>query len=145
MTTLSPADVRTVDWIAQRLLHCRSLLFITGAGMSADSGLPTYRGVGGLYNSGETEEGLEIEELLSGDIFRQRPEWTWKYLRQIEQACRGERAVILQIRLRCARKEVQRATEALAVMAQQDPQRLAWRGRRAEPVLAVGSDPTGRQ
>ena len=24
-------------------------LFITGAGISADSGLPTYRGIGGLY------------------------------------------------------------------------------------------------
>jgi NAD-dependent deacetylase len=89
MTPLSPPDVQTVDWIAQRLLHCRSILFITGAGMSADSGLPTYRGVGGLYNRGETEEGLAIEELLSGEMFRRRPEWTWKYLRQIEQACRG--------------------------------------------------------
>jgi NAD-dependent deacetylase len=89
MSTLTPADVQTVDRIAQRLLRCRSVLFITGAGMSADSGLPTYRGVGGLYNSGETEEGFAIEELLSGEMFRRRPEWTWKYLRQIEQACRG--------------------------------------------------------
>jgi NAD-dependent deacetylase len=87
--TLSPADVQTVDRIAQRLLRCRSVLFVTGAGMSADSGLPTYRGVGGLYNCGETEEGFAIEELLSGEMMRHRPEWTWKYLRQIEQACRG--------------------------------------------------------
>jgi NAD-dependent deacetylase len=63
--------------------------FVTGAGMSADSGLPTYRGVGGLYNSGETEEGLPIEVMLSGEMFQRRPEGTWKYLRQIEQACRG--------------------------------------------------------
>ena len=57
--------------------------------MSADSGLPTYRGVGGLYNRGETEEGFAIEEMLSGPMFRQKPEWTWKYLREVEQACRG--------------------------------------------------------
>jgi NAD-dependent deacetylase len=86
---LNSADLQTVDWIAQRLLRCRSLLFITGAGMSADSGLPTYRGVGGLYNSGETEEGFAIEELLSGEMLCEHPEWTWKYLRQIEAACRG--------------------------------------------------------
>src|SRR5262249_43724366 len=78
-----------VDWLRQRLLCCRRVLFVTGAGMSADSGLPTYRGVGGLYNRGETEEGFAIEELLSGEMLRRRPEWTWKYLRQIEQACRG--------------------------------------------------------
>lgn len=34
---------------AGRLLStARRILFITGAGLSADSGLPTYRGVGGL-------------------------------------------------------------------------------------------------
>jgi NAD-dependent deacetylase len=59
--------------------------------MSADSGLPTYRGVSGLYESKETAEGLAIEELLSGAIFARRPEWTWKYLGQIEKACRGAR------------------------------------------------------
>ena len=56
--SLSPVDVKTVDWVAQRLQRCRSVLFVTGAGMSAESGIPTYRGVGGLYNGGETEEGL---------------------------------------------------------------------------------------
>jgi NAD-dependent deacetylase len=64
-------------------------LFVTGAGLSADSGLPTYRGVGGLYESEETDEGYAIEELLSGEALRERPELTWKYLRQIEHACRG--------------------------------------------------------
>jgi NAD-dependent deacetylase len=87
--TLSPPDLATIDRIAGWLLDCRSLLFVTGAGMSADSGLPTYRGVGGLYNRGETEEGYAIEELLSGEMFRHKPEWTWKYLRQVEEACRG--------------------------------------------------------
>src|SRR5262245_29549890 len=86
---LSPVDLETIDRIVNHLGRARSALFVTGAGMSADSGLPTYRGVGGLYNAGETEEGLAIEELLSGEMMSARPEWTWKYLRQIEQACRG--------------------------------------------------------
>jgi NAD-dependent deacetylase len=86
---ISPPDLETIDRIVDQLGRARSILFVTGAGMSADSGLPTYRGVGGLYDRGETGEGFAIEELLSGDMFRARPAWTWKYLRQIEQACRG--------------------------------------------------------
>jgi NAD-dependent deacetylase len=82
---------RPIDQIVDLLREARSLLFITGAGISADSGLPTYRGVGGLYNATSTEEGLPIEELLSGRTMRQRPALTWKYLGQVEQACRGAR------------------------------------------------------
>ena len=70
------------------LRDARRVLVITGAGMSADSGLPTYRGVGGLYDGEVTEEGLPIEEVLSGPMFGMRPELTWKYIRQIEEACR---------------------------------------------------------
>jgi NAD-dependent deacetylase len=78
---------KTLHEIADTLRDCRRVLFITGAGVSADSGLPTYRGVGGLYNSGETEEGLAIEEALSGDCFALRPDITWKYLAQIQHNC----------------------------------------------------------
>ena len=77
--------------IANRLREARRVLFITGAGISADSGLPTYRGVGGLYNDGETEEGLSIEDALSGECFAVRPDITWKYLAQIRRNCHGVR------------------------------------------------------
>ena len=73
--------------IAVKLHACKRVLFITGAGVSADSGLPTYRGVGGLYNSGDTEEGMPIEEAISGRCFARRPEITWKYLSQIRNNC----------------------------------------------------------
>src|SRR3954470_18377242 len=86
---ISPSDLETIDRIVDHLARARSILFVTGAGLSADSGLPTYRGVGGLYDRGTTEEGFAIEEMLSGEMFRNRPEWTWKYLRQVEEACRG--------------------------------------------------------
>ncbi len=72
------------------LLQSRRLLFITGAGVSADSGLPTYRGVSGLYESSKTDEGYSIEEALSGEMLRHQPEITWKYLSQIIQASRGK-------------------------------------------------------
>lgn len=66
------------------------MLAITGAGISADSGLPTYRGIGGLYSDGkETEDGMVIEEALSGHTMRTRPDICWKYIYQIEFACRA--------------------------------------------------------
>lgn len=78
-----------IQRVAERLRDCESVLFITGAGLSADSGLPTYRGVGGMYEVDDTEEGLPIEELLSGEMLRSRPDLTWKYLAQIGNACQG--------------------------------------------------------
>ena len=66
------------------------MLAITGAGISADSGLPTYRGIGGLYSDGkETEDGMAIEEALSGYTMKTRPDICWKYIYQIESACRA--------------------------------------------------------
>jgi NAD-dependent deacetylase len=79
----------TTDRLARRLEQAERLLFITGAGMSADSGLPTYRGIGGLYEGVETAEGMSIEEALSGTTMRRDPALCWKYIMQIEKACRG--------------------------------------------------------
>lgn len=81
----------TIEQIAEHLETARHVLFITGAGISADSGLPTYRGVGGLYNDEATEDGLPIETALSGQMFALRPDITWKYLAQIADNCRGAR------------------------------------------------------
>ncbi len=78
-----------LDRAADALRDAGRILFVTGAGLSADSGLPTYRGVGGLYDGGATEEGLPIEEALSGPVFARDPALTWRYIRQIEAACRG--------------------------------------------------------
>lgn len=75
--------------VAAQLRQAQRVLVITGAGISADSGLPTYRGIGGLYDDKQTEEGIPIETALSGHMLATRPELTWKYLLQIEQACRG--------------------------------------------------------
>lgn len=79
----------TIAVAASYLARARRLLFITGAGISADSGLPTYRGVGGLYNDADTDDGIPIETALSGGMFRRCPEITWKHLAHIEENCRG--------------------------------------------------------
>lgn len=90
--TVTPLDSEFADAvsaIAQRLAQSRRALFITGAGVSADSGLPTYRGINGLYNETATEDGISIEEALSGDMLRAHPDITWKHLAHIEAGCRG--------------------------------------------------------
>ncbi|MEN3109810.1 NAD-dependent protein deacylase [Uliginosibacterium paludis] len=76
---------------AARILEARRVLVITGAGISADSGLPTYRGFGGLYNDELTEDGMPIEVALSGEVMRRDPAITWKHLARIEATCRGAR------------------------------------------------------
>lgn len=82
-------DLSMAERVAEACREATSVLFVTGAGISAESGLPTYRGVGGLYDRGETDEGLPIEELLSGEMMEKNPAACWKYIHQIESACRG--------------------------------------------------------
>ena len=56
---------QVIEQAGALLRRARRVLVITGAGISADSGLPTYRGIGGLYESDLTEDALPIEEALS--------------------------------------------------------------------------------
>ena len=82
----------SIQAAAEGLREADSILFVTGAGLSADSGLPTYRGVGGLYERETTEEGVPIEVALSGGMLRRDPALCWRYLREIGLATRGARA-----------------------------------------------------
>ena len=84
-------DRKLVEQVAGLLAHAGSALFITGAGLSADSGLPTYRGIGGLYDGHPTIEGYPIETVLSGQMLATRPELTWRYLLEIEASARHAR------------------------------------------------------
>jgi NAD-dependent deacetylase len=87
---LSPADQRAIDRVVELLRPARRLLFITGAGLSADSGLPTYRGPTGLYEAGRTTpDGLPIERALSGLMLATRPETTWRAILELERSARG--------------------------------------------------------
>lgn len=72
--------------LIQALQRAERMLIITGAGLSADSGLPTYRGLGGLYN-GHTPEGIPIEAALSGSMLQRNPALCWKYLAELGRAC----------------------------------------------------------
>lgn len=88
---ISPPDDATIEALVRILRKARSVLFITGAGVSAESGIPTYRGIGGLYSVDTTEDGVAIEEALSATMLAENPRLTWKYLAQIGLAVAGAR------------------------------------------------------
>ncbi|HCH62482.1 MAG TPA: NAD-dependent protein deacylase, partial [Deltaproteobacteria bacterium] len=87
--SLSATDRTNLEALARAIERDRDVLFITGAGLSADSGLPTYRGVGGLYEGTATASGMSIEEALHIDTFKRRPHLTWHHIRAIADACAG--------------------------------------------------------
>jgi NAD-dependent deacetylase len=83
-------DERTITRVVDLMRPARRILFITGAGLSADSGMPTYRGRDGLYRAqNATPHGVSIEEALSGPMLAARPEVTWSYLLELEKSSRG--------------------------------------------------------
>jgi NAD-dependent deacetylase len=86
----TPDDERAIARVVERMRPARRVLFITGAGLSADSGMPTYRGRDGLYRAqSATPHGVSIEDALSGPMLAARPEITWNYLLELEKATRG--------------------------------------------------------
>ena len=88
---LTPTNRETISEVVSILRKSKKILVITGAGISADSGLPIYRGTEGLYSDIFPDYGINIEEALSGAMMRNSPQITWKYLLQIEKACRNAR------------------------------------------------------
>lgn len=76
--------------MAELLKAARRILFITGAGISAESGIPTFRGSTAAFQHGLTEEGIPFEEALSRPSFQRYPELSWKYFFQLERSLRGK-------------------------------------------------------
>ncbi len=80
---IAEPDNSTIDALVSKLRILRSMLFIIGAGVSAESCIPNYRDIGGLYHVDTTEDGVSIEEALSASMLAENPALTWKYLEQI--------------------------------------------------------------
>lgn len=59
--------------LRDRLDAARSVLVLTGSGISAESGLPTFRGVGGLWRT------HRVEELASPQGFARDPRLVWSW------------------------------------------------------------------
>ena len=61
------------DSLLIRLQRARRVVFATGAGISAESGVPTFRGEGGIWNK------MRPEELASVDGFMRNPQLVWEW------------------------------------------------------------------
>jgi NAD-dependent protein deacetylase/lipoamidase len=62
-----------VDKLTQALRNARSVFVLTGAGMSAESGLPTFRGVNGYWGK------YRVEDLASPQGFERDPYTVWRW------------------------------------------------------------------
>lgn len=63
----------------------KHIMFITGAGISVASGLPTYRGLGGIY----TKSIIPPELLMTSFTLKLRPSLIWKHLHEVYKASEG--------------------------------------------------------
>jgi len=59
--------------LINRLQEADSVVFFTGAGISAESGIPTFRGKDGIWNK------LKPEELANFNAFLRNPEMVWEW------------------------------------------------------------------
>src|SRR5207244_142932 len=66
-------DLSSLEPYLPELLSGRPLAVLTGAGISVESGLPTFRGPGGIW------EGLRPEELASPEAFTKDPVKVWRW------------------------------------------------------------------
>ncbi len=62
-----------IERVSERLSALRSVCCLTGAGVSAESGVPTFRGPGGLW------QGRRAEDLATPQAFQRDPEGVWEF------------------------------------------------------------------
>jgi NAD-dependent deacetylase len=78
-----------VEEAAAAVRAAARVFFFTGAGVSAESGVPTFRGAGGLWRS------FRAEELATPEAFARDPRLVWEWYawrREIVAACRPNAA-----------------------------------------------------
>ena len=67
------AGERELGAARQRLAEAGSIAVLTGAGISAESGIPTFRGAGGLWRN------FRPEDLATPEAFDRDPKTVWEW------------------------------------------------------------------
>ena len=78
-----------LDDLAERIRAARRITVLTGAGVSAASGVPTFRGTGGLWKN------FRAEELATPEGFSRDPRLVWEWYdwrRRLIAACKPNAA-----------------------------------------------------
>ena len=65
--------------LIDNIAAARSVVFFTGAGISAESGIPVFRGKDGIWNK------LKPEELANFDAFLKNPQLVWEWYNHRKQ------------------------------------------------------------
>jgi NAD-dependent protein deacetylase/lipoamidase len=68
-----PSDEDTLNEVRSRLAGETSVCVLTGAGISADSGVPTFRGPDGLWRN------FRAEDLATPEAFSKNPRLVWEW------------------------------------------------------------------
>jgi NAD-dependent deacetylase len=82
------ASTTDIARLRKRIAQAKSVCALTGAGVSADSGVPTFRGAGGLWLRPDAEaapgaaalwEGYRIEDVATPEAFACDPAFVWRF------------------------------------------------------------------
>jgi NAD-dependent deacetylase len=95
-----PSEIE-VETLVSRLRNARRVTVVTGAGVSAASGVPTFRGPDGLWR------GFRVEEVATPEAFARDARLVWEFYEWRRQAC--------------LRAEPNRAHEVLAAWSRRFP------------------------
>ena len=66
-------DVKKDKKMIEKIANSKKVVFFTGAGISSESGIPTFRGKNGIWNK------LKPEELANFDAFLRNPVLVWEW------------------------------------------------------------------
>jgi NAD-dependent deacetylase len=108
MLTSQDMHPGTVDEAVGLLARARQILVVTGAGISAPSGIPTFRGGGGYWS------GLDPQTVSSLEGFRRNPLLAWQWYhdrRAAAMAATPNRAHLALARLAAERSGIQLVTQ----------------------------------
>merc|ERR1719274_488015 len=84
---LRAPEVVDETMVAQILHRSKNVVVLTGAGVSAESGIPTFRGSDGFWTVGS--ENYTPQELATFEMFNKHPEELWKWYHMRWSICRN--------------------------------------------------------
>ena len=92
--------------LIERLGKIKSVGAVTGAGISAESVIPTYRGQGGIYDDPET--GDRTIDALTGETLRRDPDRTWRTIFELVEKAKDAQPNPGHVALAVIEKRVER-------------------------------------
>jgi NAD-dependent deacetylase len=82
-----PAEMISEERVAQVLSRASKVVVLTGAGISAESGIPTFRGADGFWTVGS--QNYQPQELATWEKFNEMPEELWRWYQYRWGICRN--------------------------------------------------------